>query len=401
MLRRSGCLGCWVVLVALAGCPGDDSASNVLDDDSTAPPRSEDAVAYSIDPSARKMEIRKYEGAGGSLLWAASIPDAFAGSALLERDGNVTAWTKGCCAAVDVMRVHRIDGKTGALAWSASQPSVSWPPQILVHANQDLTVSSLDAENRSWLVRRYGAQDGTIVWSISDSSGGGRIALDGNQDVLVSTSDMFLGVPVTVSKYAGSTGARIWSTTLAGDDAELLPDAEGNVTVHAASGVDTRVSKLQGTSGAILWSASHPNAGVAVLDPGRNVITWGTAPRSRSTTLRKYAADSGALIWSATQPGLRNSLHIDSKEDVIAHTSDSDLAEPVKVRKYDRVSGEPLWSLSLTGYGGSVLDPRSNLLLFTFDDSWTFTIRKYDGLTGTLRWTASQPGAFGSVLVDR
>jgi hypothetical protein len=163
----------------------------------------------------------------------------------------------------------------------------------------------------------------TVLWNVTSVAGGSvAVGPDGHLVVVGTVCDPAnTQCNIRVVKHDASTGAPIWSVTLA----SLTSDGSGQVAIGADGhavvtgntcgntgvGCDYRIAKVDGTSGALLWSVTFGALGwdlagpVAIGSDGNPVFTGVTCLTDFSVCdapIVKLSGATGAVLWNTTYP---------------------------------------------------------------------------------------------------
>ena len=212
---------------------------------------------------------------------------------------------------------------------------------------------------------RFNAATGQIAWARAIDNGlSGLYSVDewfgavtdagGNAIVLARSQPL-------VRKLAASSGAFLWSTTLAGNLAASAVDGSGNVFVAGTevggTSLDIALYKLDAISGQPIWRRTFDgplwtDEAVAVaLDASGNAIVVGNVTTSSAGTdiqVLKYSGAGGALLWSHRYDG---AAHWDDSAKAVA----VDAAGDVIVAGATEVDGPRFTAFKLAGGDGHLL----------------------------------------------
>ena len=179
---------------------------------------------------------------------------------------------------------------------------------------------------------RFNAATGQVAWTRAIDNGlTGLYAVDewfgavtdagGNTIVLARSQPM-------VRKLAASSGAFLWSTTLAGNLVASAVDASGNVfvagTEFGGASMDIALYKLDAVSGQPIWRRTFDGPlwtdeaiAVAVDGSGNAIVVGNVSTASAGTDIQvlKYSGTGGTLLWSHRYDG---TAHWDDSAKAVA-----------------------------------------------------------------------------------
>ena len=213
---------------------------------------------------------------------------------------------------------------------------------------------------------RFNAANGQVAWTRAIDNGlpSGSYPVDewfgavtdagGNAIVLARSQP-------TVRKLAASSGAFVWSTTLAGNLVASAVDASGNVfvtgTEFGGASMDIALYKLDAVSGQPIWRRTFDGPlwtdeaiAVAVDGSGNAIVVGNVATGSAGTDIQvlKYSGAGGALLWSHRYDG---TAHGDDSAKAVA----TDTGGNVIVAGATEVDGPRFTAIKLAGDDGHLL----------------------------------------------
>jgi hypothetical protein len=240
----------------------------------------------------------------------------------------------------------------------------------------------------------------------SDSAG--RVAIDGNGNVVVSGNSAW---DFYTAKYSGIDGSLLWerrhdgSVDTADSETDMALDTSGNVVVTGTSSNQWYTAKYAAVNGALLWEkrfgvwepplSGHPRA--LAVDNSGNAIVTGVSAGDIYTA--KYAAKDGTLLWEKLfSTGLghdqANDVAVDSSGNVILTGSANRAPTDADyyTAKYAAANGALLWERRYNGVGNTddsataiALDAVGNVAVTGASGRDSYTA-KYAATTGALLW---------------
>jgi hypothetical protein len=234
----------------------------------------------------------------------------------------------------------RLDGSTGTPVWEQTYDSDEDESarQIVTDGLGNALVVGLVANSRAsvgdlYLVK-YALVDGAIAWerefglfTTGKDDVGNAVAVDADDDVIVTGYSVGFGRDIYTAKYANVNGALLWERRVVGssgrDDegSAIAVDAAGDVfvagyTTNLANNTDLYTAKYDGTTGTQKWERIFAGSGntqekveALALDAAGNVFVLGilrpTSAASSSSAegpiyVAKYNGSTGAIVWSHT-----------------------------------------------------------------------------------------------------
>ncbi len=263
------------------------------------------------------------------------------------------------------------------------------------------------------------------------------VALDGEGNVLVTgfaangtQNDYY------TAKYAGGSGALLWSTQYDGaaqghDQARALAvDGNGDVIVtgtstNANAHIDYYTVKYSGLDGASLWEVRHNSSAdgddqpeAVTVDHSGNVVVTGYSYENFGAEYytAKYAGTNGTLLWQKAygwptneNQGIRVSfaeaVAVDDQDNVVVtgYSKGPNGSYDYYTAKYAAADGEVLWERRYNGPANNVdhavavaVDPNGDVVVTGFshnaDNNYDYYTVKYAGTNGTPLWDARYNG---------
>jgi WD40 repeat protein len=389
--------------------------------------------------SASRLSTLAYRGADGSLIWGPetdpeSLVDSFRRPlTFVASNSRVVTAAVDFDGTLSTLTTLARDGGTGSVVWSAGfrgdLPSrLSELEDITQGPDGSVFVTGFTYDPTVRFVTfKYARADGAILWGpVSYEVPGGNFGIP-HEVRTDSAGDVFVlgsGQDGVVLKYNGTTGALLWSSTLAGAfPAFMVVNDSGDVFVltqkQNITDSDFATFKLSGATGAPLWGPIAFDGGsgrdefpkYAAVAPGGDVVVTGVSLPTNGidppewVTLR-YSGSTGALVWGPilfTQSGggsdAIGDMAIDGDGNVIvAGSSFSDNDYHVAVMKYEGATGATLWGpKTVAGTGlfsgqarAMALDASGDIFVSGYIDSSSgivdFLTAKFHGSDGTLLW---------------
>ena len=301
-----------VMLLSDAGTPGVVLAG-----------RAQIRDAFQIQPPGTPW-LAKIAQADGALLWTwhfADYAEGYFAEAVIGADGDIVAVGTHFLPNYTAfgLFVIKIDAATGALRWRVDGP-------------------------------------------MQDVFGTG-VALDAVGNVLVIGAHDWVAHEVT--KYAGDTGALLWSAGVpdpdAWDDAIVVVDSDDNVV--AAGGYEIsdngqiledgiQVAKYRSSDGHLLWARRFVSSfgamvhALRILPGGDIAVAGGFADDIELVRLR---GDSGAVVWERADLDAQDMLVDDEGRIVVAGSPNApDTIIPIEdIQRLDAANGTTLWRQEL------------------------------------------------------
>ena len=290
------------------------------------------ASATSTIPDGYGQFLGKYSSADGSLLWSYT---AGATSTLwaVAVDASGDAYVSGQVLEGNVFPpntrqfVARISGATGAVIWEAR----GIPGEPATNADTGGVDIVLDSAGNPMVlgflrgyaaVTKYSAGNGAILWSASQATDaafasqrpfGILASPDGNLVGLTFYGDPPRTTPGSVLfKLDGSTGARIWQTSMPwsyfGPQPEIhdfVLDGLGKPTV-----VGVAIAKFSNVDGSLNWQREVSNDGspgfaysAAAAANGDIFVTGTQGANSETVITERLRSLDGATLWASALPG--------------------------------------------------------------------------------------------------
>ena len=266
-------------------------------------------------------------------------------------------------------------------------------------------------DNGNWATFKYDRTTGAVLWGpvyfpsnlIFTGYSPWQVLADASGDVFVAgeTTD-----GMTVVKYAGATGAQLWSsaTTPSASLTAFALDPSGNPIVtgyegDGFGGYDAVTVTLSGATGAPIWgpvifdSGSNDFPDRVSADPSGNVIVAGHSSVDAPGFILKYAAADGSLLWGpATHSTYPTWLAVDASGDIFEES----YGAGITTTKFSGATGAILWG-PLTigdpggGYGAALaLDAAGDVFvtgsLYSQPTSVDYALIKYHGSDGAVLW---------------
>lgn len=376
-MRYSGATGQVLWAAQHRGASGNSGAAAVAID------AAGDVVVTGFASEIYGQHIRtiKYDGATGAQRWSAAYKGYGTSQAYaiaLDAAGNVfvTGESKESTGGRH-MRTVKYDGATGTQRWTAalhgSFDGFAIGEAIVVDGHGDVFVTGVSGENvggSNLRTVKYDGQTGALAWThqmgVAGDDSGLAAVLDPSGSLLVAgyTYEPGSGADYCIVKYQPSTGAILWTRTIAGtpiagDTGEALAtDAAGNVYVTGfadGGGYNWRTAKLDAMTGNIVWNVPFDGPGhgddfafaIAVDAAGDVVVTGGVAESPVAMTGRtiKYRNTDGAELWNAADPESGLGLVTDAARNVFVttHAANTDDGYGYRVLKYAAATGVPHW----------------------------------------------------------
>jgi outer membrane protein assembly factor BamB len=285
-------------------------------------------------PPMPGMLIKKYSGVTGQLVWdAVSDPATIGSPRAIKVDVSGDVYVTGATSALPDTppydaRTVKFNGATGAEIWRVSYAGPGggndFGSAVDVSPDGNVVVASLASETlglpnaRTSKVEKRSKLNGAILWSaiFGNAFGGApNIAIDATGNVFASGTVQTgpnIGDPIfqRVAKYAGASGALLWSADSVGGATTLSLDALGNPLIGQA----VKLTKLDGVTGKEIW----------------------TTPFFGTEFSNLYVLSTGQIVASGS--------------------SYSSGIPDIRVMLYDGVTGSPVWSYGYAGGGGGVND---------------------------------------------
>ncbi|APV50825.1 hypothetical protein BWI17_14695 [Betaproteobacteria bacterium GR16-43] len=275
------------------------------------------SASLAIDPKTRgglsdRVVTTKYAAADGAILWQAQYgprPSAYmnVGMSVVDGTGAVTIAGSTCpydppfsglCPSEGW--IERYGGSTGHRLWHATHGTVidgvsDFIGAIVVDAAGDVIASG--SRTRA----KYSAATGAVLWSVPQDSPpvyGGVVDAQGNVTGWRRTNDD----RVSVSKFSGSTGAELWTTSsVAGSYVGPIQLAPNGDVIAAAGDYDGSVRRVS-ADGRVLWVRLVKGAttGIAVDAQGdvllsQSLFDW-QSQRYRESRVVKLRGDTGRIV---------------------------------------------------------------------------------------------------------
>ncbi|APV50534.1 hypothetical protein BWI17_13035 [Betaproteobacteria bacterium GR16-43] len=272
------------------------------------------------------------------------------------------------------MVTARYSAATGAVLWSARHTgyvieatTAEAATAVTVDPDGNVVVAGLadsyTYENRVEIVAvKYAGATGALLWSTTHGRANGTyerpyaIATNAAGDVFItgaSGASTYENNAVFTIKLSGQTGQRTWTHVLPGlsydHGTALVVDVAGHAYVGGRIGDAFQVFKLDGATGMQAWSASLPGQGEArtlVLAPGGDVLAGGDS--AGVGRIVKLNPATGAVQWSQSYPNggwfVRMAPRLDPDGNVIAA---GHVASFAYVAKFSGATGAVLWGVAL------------------------------------------------------
>jgi hypothetical protein len=282
-------------------------------------------------PPVPGMSIKKYSGATGELVWdAVSDPTTVGTPNAIKVDSSGDVYVTGATNAL-----------SGALSYDARTVKFS---------------GATGAE--IWRVSYVGPGGDSDLGSALDISPDGNVIVAG---LASETTGVSSPLTLKIEKRNQLNGAILWSATLGsafGGAPKIAVDATGNILASGAVQVGSnfsdpifqRVAKYAGVSGALLWSVDVDGAlaGATTL----SLDALGNPVIGQAAKITKRDGATGNEIW--TTPFLGNelsNLYMLSTGQVVVSGSNYNFEtrRDIRVMLYDGATGSPVWSY---GYDG-------------------------------------------------
>ena len=349
--------------------------------------------------------VIKYSGNVGAELWSSRYDgpahrddDAYALG--VDDTGDVVVAGRTHDGVQYDFGITKLAGSNGAPVWFANEPEHSGLSETLacggfVQGKQAVAVDSagntvavgcaFNGRNRDFQVVKLSPRGG-LVWRASYDGPAGQddwasaVAVDVAGDVIVTgrSTAQGSGSDYTTIKFAGSTGAQLWTSRYAGplgfDEANSVTvDGAGDVLVTGTSegidGNDIATVKYAGASGAQLWEnrytgpAGGDDSAVAMaVDGAGNVLVAGyiSGTRSLDYLTVKYLGTTGQRLWISRYDGPAGdddqaiALTVDGRGDVLltGWSKGVALRYDYATLKLAGTNGEELWVRRYDGLDG-------------------------------------------------
>jgi hypothetical protein len=399
--------------------------------------------ALAIDGSGNiivsSLGTTKYNGQTGAELWTTRTPlnNGATGNAVVI-DSNGDAYLSG-------WRIIKLSGASGAEIWNvqtSTATSAIYSRAIRLSPGDELVVAGyaeeLLGDKRQIATVKYSRQNGSVIWEkqfttpLATYTEAYDVFVDRIGNVLV-TGYTYEPVPsplgasrLTVLKYA-SDGTSQWATQVLPIDATtqegagvgrgVATDANGNVFVTGEQYLPVGEGnvrrnqfvtlKFSGVSGAEQWRKTYslPNgqpdgSGVAILfDAANDPAVLGYAADSgfiRSARILKYVNASGALKSETSSnlidaPGEAQSVITDASGNLfVAGGMGGPSALDSRLKKYDGITGQELWSIKTPFAYRSLVSTAANgdVLFVASSRAPGMSVSRYSRIDGQLLWSA-------------
>jgi hypothetical protein len=269
---------------------------------------SQSGIRPSSSPEILDYLTLKYSSADGALLWeqryAREGHSYFGIASSVVVDGNDDVIVTGFSG------VLKYASTNGALLWENTD---LWEWLGVVDGNNDVIVTGTSG------TFKCSGTNGMVLWKASPGGQCVALAVDRGGNVIVagrinpsSFTDNFY-----TAKFAGTNGALIWKHGIApGAASALAVDANDDVIVTGYTNnypTFLHTAKYAGTNGALLWqratntSTSFIDAGHAVVVDGRGDVYIGASVKNAANQdyyTAKYAGTNGTLLWDKRYNGL-------------------------------------------------------------------------------------------------
>jgi WD40 repeat protein len=271
---------------------------------------SQSGIRLTSAPEILDYLTLKYSSVDGALLWEQRY--------VLE-EGPSTEFATS--VVVDTNDDVIVTGSSGTLKYAGVDGALLWAK----HENRG-SLAAVDANNDVIVTGFYGtfkcaSADGAVLW-LREAGGqcvalavdhGGNVVVAGRFNPSSWTDDFY------TAKFAGTNGALIWKQAITlGAASALALDANDDVIVTGYtnnSPTFLHTAKFSGTSGALLWqratntSSSFLDAGHAVAVDGRGDVYIGASVKNAANQdyyTAKYAGTNGTLLWDQRYNGTLN-----------------------------------------------------------------------------------------------
>ena len=387
----------------------------------------------------------KYSGTDGNVQWTRTMNGPgdrydYATAVAVDAAGNAivtgsleNASLKTFCYTV------KFAGGTGSTLWEHSRVPVaggySAGAAIALNAAGDAVVAGRvnPGAGQDFYAVKLAAANGVVVWQNTTNGtaqaglGATTIAMDAAGDPILSGQSSHPGSFQTLDfltvKYAGATGALVWSARQLDMNPYVTPalalDGVGGVFVSGPDG-DALAIRYSATDGSQSWlsrydgpqHADDEGEGVAFGPSGDVFVVSSIAKRlvSGAATgrfcLEKYAAATGALLWRHTFPGFGSRGAVDAAGDVVAagRAIIAGVTGPY-LGKFSGATGATLWERFDQSVDRFVLDAAGHVFGIGVIGTDVAT-RKLAGVSGALLWervfsaSAKSDDRAGGIVLD-
>ena len=290
---------------------------------------------------AGSFEADKYSGSTGQRIWGPAIWTPPSGSygtapdrAAVGSDGSVVIFGHTSANSQGIMELLKFRGADGALLWGPvpSEDSTEGPyaAALTLAGNGDAILSAQvqtgqsSSDAKMW---RYDGSTGELVWGpeVTVNGTAGAVFVGSNGRVFVGLG-VFNGTDgdAMVLERDGGTGAAAWTKSFTGLaagwsylwDLTAAPDGStlvtGSVMNPDGSGAWATL-KYDRSTGATLWGPVYFPTGIlaftyspwrVLTDSTGDVLVGGTT--SAGMTVVKYSGETGVQLWSSTVAGDAN-----------------------------------------------------------------------------------------------
>ncbi len=400
------------------------------------------AEVHDVPFGSGDLLVRKYDGASGQQIWAASIerPGLIGGMAT-DPAGNVVVTTAELNVNDNTTKIETIkyDGVSGEILWG---PVIhdGGPHDYARHVLADesgvyVAGEGEEADGYGTTLLKYHGATGARAWGpkryVNPVPGSAtypvQLAIDGFNGLVLLTATSGLPGPsgeFGLLRFSASSGAPVWGPVATGVvnpfySPHLSIAGNGDVIVDQGVFVDPdfsiRTWRYRRATGDLAWGPmidmpAFPG-GTALTSDGLIAIAYVSAESPNGRFLRARSAATGGTAW--TTPPIAGLADKPTRAKAAVATPDGNvvvlgetitaLDEDIVVAKYDRMSGAALWGPLVQADAGLVTsfqgatDSAGDVLVFASDS----TVLKYEGLSGFVMWGPTDvPGAPAGFAVD-
>jgi uncharacterized delta-60 repeat protein len=306
----------------------------------------DEAVAVAVDASGdvyisgyvtvgagnTDVYVAKFSGMNGVSLWSRTFAGSAAGAdaavgLVLEGASNVVigGYTRSIAGTGNDFFAAKLSQAAGTVAWSANHngggAASDIPSGVAVGSNGDVALAGISGSD-AWTVLLHGSTGG-LKWQrrydpFSKPDGVRAVAIDGNNDVIITAYTQAANYNIYTAKYSRVDGGIVWEQTynssFNSSDApwDLAVDDDGNVIVAgtsytAASTPDSIAIKYEGSVGTQVWERRYAGPdgkadqhfAVDIDDNGNAVVTGYSTNTDNTSDIytAKLASATGIPMW--------------------------------------------------------------------------------------------------------
>jgi uncharacterized delta-60 repeat protein len=316
----------------------------------------------------------KYAAADGALLWE----QRHRGDPANGNDVLIAVAVDGVGNVVVTGYSERTDygGEQYTAKYAASDGALLWERRNSNAVPYDV-VMAMDGSGNvvvagHYDIAKYAAADGALIWekAFTNDFNVSAVAVDTNDDVVVSRWFEGFGIHNFITKHAATDGALLWEQLYLGRRVQALAvDRGGNVVVAGQAGNSSAyTSKLAAADGVQLWERQYAGSGTngaeiraVAVDMSGNIAVAGVSLIRNSFATdhytAKYAALDGTPLWESCDNGpddrddAANAVAVDLDGNVIVtgYSVNTNWHADFYTAKYAAADGTLLWEKRYNG----------------------------------------------------